>query len=141
MSGEASHNTPRRFAFRRSDRLTSSREFDAVFKAQASKVSGPLIVRTRANELGRHRLGMVVSRKVGNAVTRNRIKRRLREAFRLSRENWPGSYDMVVIVRQHELRSLDWYGETLGSAITQLDRLWKKRQRKSEDAEIDSTDS
>jgi ribonuclease P protein component len=46
------------------------------------------------------RLGVTVSRRVGNAVTRNRAKRLIREAFRASRDLWAPGLDVVVIVRQ-----------------------------------------
>jgi ribonuclease P protein component len=46
------------------------------------------------------RLGMTVSRKIGNAVARNRAKRLIREAFRETRELWAPGIDVVVIVRQ-----------------------------------------
>jgi ribonuclease P protein component len=46
------------------------------------------------------RLGVTVSRRVGNAVTRNRAKRLVREAFRATRDLWQPNLDVVVIVRQ-----------------------------------------
>lgn len=46
------------------------------------------------------RLGITASRKVGNAVTRNRAKRLVREAFRATRELWQPDIDLVVIVRK-----------------------------------------
>jgi ribonuclease P protein component len=46
------------------------------------------------------RLGITASRRVGNAVERNRAKRLVREAFRALRDTWPERADVVVIVRQ-----------------------------------------
>ncbi len=46
------------------------------------------------------RLGITASRKIGNAVTRNRAKRLVREAFRATRDLWPAFVDLVVVVRK-----------------------------------------
>jgi ribonuclease P protein component len=54
----------------------------------------------RDNELGYHRLGITVSRKVGNAVVRNRVKRLFREVFRKLRAGIPHYCDWVVNARQ-----------------------------------------
>lgn len=51
------------------------------------------------NELGTPRLGLSVSRKVGNAVTRNVVRRRLKEVFRAAIGEIPGSLDLVVSAR------------------------------------------
>lgn len=48
----------------------------------------------------RKRLGLTVSRKVGNAVVRNRVKRRVRAWFREARSTFPGAWDIVVIARR-----------------------------------------
>jgi len=48
---------------------------------------------------GTGRLGITVSRKVGCAVERNRVKRWIRECFRRTREKFPGSFDLVVVAR------------------------------------------
>ncbi len=48
---------------------------------------------------GPARLGLVVSKRVGNAVQRNRTKRVIREAFRQSSELWPADFDFLVIAR------------------------------------------
>jgi ribonuclease P protein component len=121
-----------RHTFRRRDRLTGASAFDPVFAAKASKPAGPLVVRARPNALGRHRLGLAVPRRVGKAHDRNRLKRRLREAFRLSRHRWPGSYDVVVSVRPHEAMPLGEYQRLLDAAVDELHRLWQKRARQQQ---------
>ena len=49
-------------------------------------------------------MGITVSRKVGNAVARNRWKRRIREIFRRNKADWPVGYDFVVIVRSRKAK-------------------------------------
>jgi ribonuclease P protein component len=66
------------------------------------------------------RLGITASRKVGNAVVRNRIKRLVREAFRACRELWPRGTDVVIIVRSLD-RPL-----TLSDVIVE----WRRASRK-----------
>ena len=59
------------------------------------------------NDLPNARLGLSVSRKVGNAVVRNRWKRVIREAFRLSRSQLPEGIDLVVIPKSNASPTLD----------------------------------
>lgn len=85
---------------RKEERLRKRSEFLWAQRGGAiRKSSANLVVYARQNDLGWSRLGLTVSRKVGNAVTRNLWKRRLREIFRLNKSRFPQGHDMVLIVR------------------------------------------
>ncbi len=121
-------STPaKRYRFTHGNRLHGSRAFARVYGARARKVVGPLVIHSKPNELGHPRLGLSVGKKVGIAVKRNRIKRLLREAFRLSQHDWPSGYDIVVVVRPHEPATLAEYQRLLFAGIRALHQQWQKR--------------
>ena len=84
--------------FPKTFRLLKSAEFDRVFQRRRSRGDGTIVVYACENDAGAPRLGLVVSRKAGNAVVRNRWKRCLREAFRLNQTSLP-PVDLVVLPR------------------------------------------
>jgi len=75
------------------------------------------------NPSGEKRLGIAVSKKVGNAVKRNRIKRLLREFFRLNKDQLPDSKDMVIIAKK-DVSPLKYRDVCL-----ELADIFKKKQR------------
>jgi ribonuclease P protein component len=80
-------------------RLTDSREFERVYH-QGTAYRGKLFsVHAFPNEHGTPRLGLSVSRKVGNAVTRNAVRRRLREVFHSCISGVSKNLDLVVSAR------------------------------------------
>ena len=85
--------------FRKQDRLLSPAEFKRVYDRKCSVSNAVLIVYGLPNELGRTRVGLSVSKKIGNAVARNRFKRLYREAFRLTRADLPAGLDLVLLPR------------------------------------------
>lgn len=81
-------------------RLRKTAEFARVYDNNVYAADDVLVVQGRANDLGLCRLGISASRKVGNAVVRNRWKRLIREAFRLQYDRMPPGIDLVVRPRK-----------------------------------------
>ena len=79
--------------------LKMNYEFRRVYNKGKSGVSPFLVVYARPNRGGKNRLGVTVSTKLGKAVVRNRVRRRLREIYRLSQPEMKQGYDIVLVAR------------------------------------------
>lgn len=120
----------RQYRLRRSHRLSGKCAFEAVYAEKLRQPLGPICLCAKPNDLGHPRLGLSVSRRVGGAVKRNRIKRLLREAFRIGQHDWPGAYDVVIVVYPHKTAMLSEYQHMLITGIQRLDRHIKQRESK-----------
>ncbi len=89
------------FSFHRNMRLTKKKQYLEMYAHGTKSTVGPLLIHRKSNSIGHARLGLSVPRTVGNAVIRNTIKRRCREAFRTSIEKLPANIDILVTVRPH----------------------------------------
>jgi ribonuclease P protein component len=80
-------------------RIRKHAEFDRVMRRGQRLGDGVLTIWALRQTLGVTRLGLVVGKKHGNAPQRNRVKRVLREAFRLSQHELPGNLDLAIAPR------------------------------------------
>ena len=79
--------------------LKENYEFRRLYQKGASAVGGGMVLYCRKNRQGQSRLGLTVSTKVGGAVVRNRVRRRIREIYRLNRDKMRPGWDVIVVGR------------------------------------------
>ncbi|WP_409967120.1 ribonuclease P protein component [Bengtsoniella intestinalis] len=87
--------------------LKKNHEFRRLYQKGASAVGPGMVIYCRKNRLGTNRVGFTVSVKLGSAVVRNRARRRLREAYRLTLPNMKSGWDIVVVARSRCL-TMPW---------------------------------
>ena len=95
---------------------------------------GPLLVWAAPNDVGHSRLGLAISRRAGKATVRNRIRRLIRESFRLIQHDvppGPGGYDVVVGAHPHDPMTLERYQGMLLEALRRLQHQWLNRTGRS----------
>src|SRR5437588_5316440 len=119
------------FGFRPAEHLRRPEDFKRVYERRRSASDDWLIVYGCPNGLPYLRLGLSVSRKVGPAVVRNRLRRLYREAFRLTRHEMPIGLDLVLIPRRSEEPALDDLKRSLPQLVGQVARRIAKEARRS----------
>ena len=82
-----------------SESLKKNREFQIVYKKGKSYANKYLVMYVLSNESEKNRLGVSVSKKVGNSVVRHRLTRLIRESYRLQESRFQKGLDIVVICR------------------------------------------
>ena len=104
----------------KSSKLRRPADFSRVYAGRIKVGDGHLLVFGADNPDGLTRIGLSVSKKHGNAVARNRIKRLLREAFRLEQHALPRGLDLILIPRQQSGATLDDYRQSLRRCTEKL---------------------
>ena len=82
-------------------RLKKNSDFRRLYAKGKSTATPYLVLYCRKNRLGHNRAGYTVSTKLGHAVVRNRVRRRLREIVRLNTAAVKPGYDLVLVARSH----------------------------------------
>lgn len=95
--------------FTKEERLRTSADFKSVFNAKKSFANQFLIMYVLRKEEEGRRIGFSVSKKIGNAVVRNKVRRRLREIYRTNKYRLNPGTDLIVIARP-EIVKLDFEG-------------------------------
>ena len=88
--------------------LKKNHEFRRLYSKGKSAAAPSMVCYCRKNGRADNRIGFTVSNKIGNAVTRNRIRRRLREIYRLHEGEVKRGYDIVVVAR-HRAPEADYH--------------------------------
>ncbi len=83
-------------------KFSSALKLNHIFRrlyASPGKANGYLVLYARKNRTSTNRVGITVSKKLGHAVVRNRVRRRLREVYRLNEHRFQPGWDIVVVAR------------------------------------------
>ena len=112
-------------AVQRRNRLSRSRDFDAVYRQGRSTSTRFLVLYwfDRDEDPGEPRLGLAVPKAAGNAVARNKIKRQLREVWRARLERVPSGRDYVLIAKPGLSEAIaangfEWLGERVDEVLS-----------------------
>ena len=82
-----------------SESLKKNADFQKVYRGRKSFANRSLVMYVMKNDLQKNRIGISVSKKVGNSIIRHRLTRLVREAYRLNETSFLRGYDVVVVAR------------------------------------------
>ncbi|MBU3876560.1 ribonuclease P protein component [Faecalicatena sp. AGMB00832] len=103
-----------------SESLKKNKDFQIVYKNGNSYANKYLVMYVRENGTEKNRLGISVSKKVGNSVVRHHLTRLLRESYRLQEAHFKSGFDIIVIAR---VSAKDKNYHDIASALIHLGKL------------------
>jgi len=117
--------------FQKTERLRLRTAFAGVFAARCSVADDVLVVYVARNELAWSRLGISVSKRIGHAVERNYVRRRIREAFRRNKPDLPVGLDIVCVARPAARERQRDVADSLVTLVRRAERRRVARDRRS----------
>jgi len=112
------------FKFPKREKILNRADFVKLNRSGKRLYTKHFTLITKQNGQGVTRLGVTVSKKTGNAVNRNRVKRLIREFFRLNKAHFPQGHDIVIVAKK-DARYLDFWKikEELGTVFCKAFRV------------------
>jgi ribonuclease P protein component len=120
-----------------SESLKKNRDFQVVYRKGTSFANRYLVMYVKENQLERNRVGISVSKKVGNSIVRHHLTRLIRESYRLNEEVFRSGYDMVIVVR---VNAKDRNFRDIESALLHLAKLHHITKRQENENDINQND-
>ena len=112
--------------------LKENYEFRRLYQKGASAVSPVMVLYCRKNRLGHNRLGLVSSTKLGHAVVRNKLRRRLRAIYRIHEAELKSGYDIVIVCRAASVEARYQRLERDFLRIMRKNDLMRKKEKEGE---------
>ena len=119
-----------------SESLKKNRDFQLVYKKGTSYANKYLVMYVRENQLEKNRIGISVSKKVGNSVVRHRLCRLIRESYRLHENLFRRGLDIVVVAR---VSAKERTFREIESAFLHLGRLHKIVEKNQNEESVDQS--
>ena len=119
-----------------SESLKKNRDFQQVYKTGTSYVNKYLVRYVKENQLEKNRIGISVSKKVGNSVVRHRLCRLVRESYRLHENLFRRGLDIVVVAR---VSAKERTFREIESAFLHLGRLHKIVEKNQNEESVDQS--
>lgn len=106
--------------------LKENRQFRRLYAKGKSAVGSHFVLYCRKNRLGKNRLGITVGGKLGHAVVRNRVRRQIREIYRIHEDEYSVGYDFVAVARVRAVHAD--FAKLEREFLTLMDKLglWKR---------------
>ncbi len=116
----------KQFGISSQQRVRDTRDYVQIYDYQQKAWDRSLLIFAMPNNNEVTRFGLSVSKRHGNAVVRARLKRLLREAFRLEQHELPGGLDMVLIPQKNSQATIDDYRHSIVKLTHKLHRRFAK---------------